>query len=175
MTKKTDENGIIIFNAISKEEDLRLTGYRAIINPPPGDGRCHVCGKHISELTPFGGPGDPLVDDFSGELLVKTFRRSYMYDEEAGKAWEEADKAMEEASGLNDPLPWFIAKYGEEKGKNFYEAKRGRIWGWVNPSWECRDCIVLDDFESDQKLAKRILGDECSVNVQKNAEEVVKR
>jgi len=44
------------------------------INPPPSDGRCECCRRHVSELKPFGGPGDPLVGDFSGALLVKHFR-----------------------------------------------------------------------------------------------------
>ena len=47
---------------------------KIVINPPPSDSRCECCGKHVSELKPFGGPGDPLVGDFNGALLVKTFR-----------------------------------------------------------------------------------------------------
>ena len=45
-----------------------------LINPPPSDERCECCNKHISELKPFGGPGDPLVGDFTGVLLKKNFR-----------------------------------------------------------------------------------------------------
>ena len=44
------------------------------INPPLDDGRCYGCGKHISELRPFGGPGNPLDEDFTGALLVKIYR-----------------------------------------------------------------------------------------------------
>ena len=44
------------------------------INPPPSDNRCNGCGRHIRELKPFGGPGDPLVGDFSGAFLMKHFR-----------------------------------------------------------------------------------------------------
>ena len=44
------------------------------INPPPRDMKCQRCGKHVDELKPFGGPGDPLVGDFTGAKLVKTFR-----------------------------------------------------------------------------------------------------
>jgi hypothetical protein len=31
------------------------------INPPPKEGYCDCCGRHISKLKPFGGPGDPVV------------------------------------------------------------------------------------------------------------------
>ncbi len=44
------------------------------INPPPDDRKCEVCHKHVSELKPFGGKGDPLVGDFKGYILLKTFR-----------------------------------------------------------------------------------------------------
>jgi len=46
------------------------------INPPPMNKRCECCGRHIKDLKPFGGKGDPLVGDFKGALLVKTFRES---------------------------------------------------------------------------------------------------
>ncbi len=143
-----NENGLLSLSAVSQEEDLRPTGHRIILNPPPADGKCYVCGKHISELKPFGGPGDPLVGDFTGELLVKRFRTDYLYyDEEAAEAWKEADKAMKETPGLNDPFPWFIDKYGEEKGEELYEKPYGLFDGTISSSWECRDCIVMDDFK----------------------------
>lgn len=44
------------------------------INPPPRDEKCECCRRHIKDLKPFGGRGDPLVGDFTGALLVKTFR-----------------------------------------------------------------------------------------------------
>lgn len=44
------------------------------INPPPRNGNCECCGKNIKDLKPFGKAGDPLVGDFDGALLVKTFR-----------------------------------------------------------------------------------------------------
>lgn len=137
--------------AVSKEEDLNLRptcGFS--INPPPGDGRCDVCGRHMSELKPFGGPGDPLVGDFSGELLIKRFRLDWPQDEEAEKAWEEAEKARKDP-GSDDTLPWFIAKCGKEKGTKFYWSGQNTI----SASWECRECIVLDDDEYFQKIKQR--------------------
>lgn len=44
------------------------------INPPPRDRCCEVCHKNINDLKAFGGPGDPLVGDFTGAKLVKNFR-----------------------------------------------------------------------------------------------------
>jgi hypothetical protein len=44
------------------------------INPPPEDERCEVCQRHVDDLNPFGGPGDPLVGNFTGAQLVKHYR-----------------------------------------------------------------------------------------------------
>jgi hypothetical protein len=52
-TKIIDNNGIVSFDSISSEEDLKLRP-RISINPPPAKGRCECCGRHISELEPFG-------------------------------------------------------------------------------------------------------------------------
>ena len=84
------------------------------INPPPSDKRCDCCERHTSELTPFGGPGDPLVGDFRGALLVKRYRPAGPYDEEATNAFREDDKRCEE-DGHKDALEWLRAKYGDEK------------------------------------------------------------
>ena len=69
-TKIFDGNGAVSLGSISNEKDLKIKA-RININPTPKDGRCDCCGRHISELTPFGKAGDPLVGDFDGELLVK--------------------------------------------------------------------------------------------------------
>ncbi len=47
------------------------------INPPPTDMCCQICHRHIDELEAFGGLGDPLVGDFTGEKLVKHFREDF--------------------------------------------------------------------------------------------------
>lgn len=147
-----EKNGIVSLSAVSKEEDLRRP-CRFFINAPPDDGRCDVCGRHMSELTPFGGPGDPLVGDFSGELLVKRFRYDWPLDKEAEKAWEEVIRDNPELPELDDPLSWLIDKYGEEKGKwIFYNESMSP---GISKSWECRDCIVLDDDEYFEKLEQK--------------------
>jgi hypothetical protein len=68
-----ENNGIISLGSIATEKDLQL-GNGFYINPPPQDGRCDCCGRHINELSPFGKAGDPLVGDFDGAYLVKRWR-----------------------------------------------------------------------------------------------------
>jgi len=138
MTQGRFGDGVTWLEAVNKEENLSKLG-RIHINPPPPDYRCTCCGRHISELKPFGSPGDPVVGDFSGELLIKTFRPLGPYNEEALKAMEEAQKAL---PGEEDPLPWFISRYGKEKGEKLYWA--AIFCGGADPQWLCRDCIVLD-------------------------------
>ena len=139
----------ISLRAISKEEDLNQPG-GILINPPPRDGRCEVCGRHISELSPFGGSGDPLIGDFSGELLVKRWRTEAPYDEAADRAWKEFRK---EGPEQDDPFPWFFSKYGRETAIKFYWWEQ--LYGSLRPSWECRDCIVLDEDEYFEAIDKR--------------------
>ncbi len=50
---------------------------KILINPPPQDGNCMICKRHVSELEAFGGPGDPCLGDFSGAKLIKMFREYY--------------------------------------------------------------------------------------------------
>jgi hypothetical protein len=110
-----------ISEEFEKEEDYKLTQYsRILINPPPPGGRCEVCGKQ-SELATHWRPNGP-------------------YDEEAEKAWEKWGEAPDE-----DPMPWFVAEYGKEKGKRLCLAGMAHDQGDI--SWECRDCAVLNDEE----------------------------
>jgi hypothetical protein len=52
--------GLISLGSVDSEDDLKpRPGIN--LNAPPADGRCDCCGRHISELKPYGGPGDPLV------------------------------------------------------------------------------------------------------------------
>jgi hypothetical protein len=61
--KNFEDERAVSYDSISFEEDLILPP-KININPPPSDCRCECCGKHISELKPFGKAGDPLVGDF---------------------------------------------------------------------------------------------------------------
>jgi rubredoxin len=94
-----------------------------LINPPPEDRRCEVCGRHVSELKPFGGAGDPLVGDFTGVFLVKKFRSM--------------------APPLTEKqLNHYREKHGDEAADIYLSAMSE-----VSARWECRDCIVLSTEE----------------------------
>jgi hypothetical protein len=139
-----------ILDSISSEQDLNLRP-GIIINPPPDDARCMCCGRHISELKPFGKAGDPLVGDFDGAFLVKKFRSLGPHNEEAVKALENAEKHLAEiARKSEDPLHWRISVYGKEKGEYFYWASQASAYS--SKSWECCDCTVLDEDEYFEKL-----------------------
>jgi hypothetical protein len=115
--------------------------------------RCDCCERHISELTPFGKAGDPLVGDFDGELLVKKFRTMGPYDQKADKAYNRVIKMMEE-EGLAgaDPFELMIKIYGKERGKRYLFAVEA--FSMVGSSWECRDCAILEGDEYFDQLYK---------------------
>jgi hypothetical protein len=79
-----EKNGITSLLGVDGEEDLKLKP-GVNINPPPSNGQCECCRRHLSELKPYGKAGDPLVGDFEGDLLVKTWRHDFPPDEEAEK------------------------------------------------------------------------------------------
>ena len=87
-------NGCFSLGSVENEGDLKpRPGIN--INPPPVEGRCQCCHKHISELKPFGGPGDPLVGDFSGAMLIKIWRAYGPFCEKEESAYKEAQMRFE--------------------------------------------------------------------------------
>jgi len=151
MSEINFENGpSISLGAYCKKREIKeLVRFFA----PPHDGRCKACGKHISQLKPFGGPGDPLDGDFSGELLVMRWRHLCRYDETveaAEKAWQEAEKSVPDQK---DIIPWLISKYGEDEADNIFGLCE--VYAMILPRWECRDCIGLSDEESFEAFDKR--------------------
>ena len=120
-----------------------------IINGPPRDNRCQCCGRHISELKPYGGSGDPLIGDFNGAYLVRFYRPTFPFNEEAEKAVEEAEACCG-VEGGGAVKQWLINKYGKEKTDEIFSAIFAH--STVGKSWECRDCIVLDTDEYFEKF-----------------------
>jgi hypothetical protein len=56
---------------------------------------CDVCGRPTATLRPFGGPGDPLVGDFSGCRLVKMYRWVDAIEQaDVEESWECRDCAV---------------------------------------------------------------------------------
>lgn len=96
---------------------------KIFINPPPIDKKCNCCRRHINDLKPFGKAGNPLVGDFNGALLVKTFRNMCL---------ELFDKELED----------YKKKLTEDQFSCYEQA-----CNTVEASWECRDCIILSDKE----------------------------
>jgi len=103
------------------------------INPPPQDGCCESCGRNVKDLKPFGKAGDPLVGDFDGQLLIKTFRSMAPKDKKLDKEIEKIkdwDKFFKESPKKADKLSIY-----------------SQLISTVSASWECRDCIVLEEEE----------------------------
>jgi hypothetical protein len=119
------------------------------LNPPPRDGRCDCCGRHISELKPFGGPGDPLVGDFTGALLIKKFRWMAPHHEGAEKILREAEECYKD-KGCKDVYEYLEYEYGPVDAEDIESLIF--ISHTVDKSWECRDCAVLDYDEYFKKL-----------------------
>jgi hypothetical protein len=142
---------VFYFDRVMGPEDLKPR--RGInIEPPPSDARCDCCGRHISELTPFGGRGDPMAGDLSGVLLNKMYRRTIQPDEEVLKAWHEAEKRYK-ADGYDNSYEWLKAKYGQEKAHELVELDAA--CSQIGASWECRDCAILYTDEYFEKLRRR--------------------
>jgi rubredoxin len=140
-----EKSNITVLSSISGEDDLKPMP-RMIIDPPPEDGRCECCGGHIRELKPYDNSEYP---KFIGTYLIKTFRRDLPLDKEAERALNEAEANCKEGQS---PRQWLIEKYGEEKGNALNIMGHGS--STVSTSWECRDCIVLDEKEYFEKLWK---------------------
>jgi hypothetical protein len=128
------------------------------INPPPQDRRCECCGRHISELKPFGKAGDPLVGDFEGALLLRNFRT--MIDSEAWSK-EPIEVEFQRLYKLYGDKPEIYDKVMEELAKKF-TPKEVENWEFgnqltstVGASWECRDCFILYGTEFYDKRDKR--------------------
>jgi hypothetical protein len=135
------------FDQVKNEDDLKLKPGQNI-NPPAPDGRCECCGKHISELKPFDVSGDSLVAFSTGKLLRINLRPLGYYDEEAERAWKEADHRYK-VDGYDNPTNWMIDKYGKEKAILMSYANQGYYSS--GESYECRDCYYLDENEYFEK------------------------
>jgi len=109
------------------------------INPPPQDGNCEGCGKNVKDLKPFGKAGDPLVGNFDGAKLVKTYRggcipvtnKKYLeIEKQSWKTFESFEEAV-------------FKEFGKKKGEQLMWQDQSA--NSVGASWECRDCICLDE------------------------------
>jgi hypothetical protein len=146
-------NGCISLESIDGEEDLKPRSGVININPPSEDGRCDCCGRHISELKPFGKAGDPFFGDFEGALLLKNFRPAGPHDDEAEKLYSMWFSDCESREEYVETEKALKRKYGERKVDSI--MIRVEVLGQVRKSWECRDCCVLDSDQYFEKLRER--------------------
>jgi hypothetical protein len=129
---------------VVQPEEARPTGIfhsiEGIFDLMPERHRCDCCGKHVSELIPFGGFGDPLLHDYTGRLLVKRYRP--MFDARKEYAALKEAETNYQKDGMRTPGEWLIKKYGREEAERIVES--GMCDG-ADKSWECRDCMLLSN------------------------------
>jgi len=127
-------NGVTSLGSIDGEKDLEP---RDGINttPPPDEDCCSCCKRPRSELTPF------VEGIFFGKTSRGILPRSRLvqriYGEFFGKCLTEKD--VQEGKGK------LAQKYGEKKAEQIINY--ADFSGCSNSSWECRDCICLDEYD----------------------------
>jgi hypothetical protein len=153
MEKELFETSTCVFLGCinSEEEYLRSLPDIACFDFPPEDDRCMCCGKHISKLKPFGKVGDPLVGNSEGDYLIKRWRKRLgPFDEQVSYAYGEACEICPE-----DTESWLIDQFGEEEAERISSV--ALAFGNPGSSWECRDCVILDDDEYMLKIFRRLM------------------
>ena len=128
--------------SISSEEDLTLRPGLININPPPSDGKCKCCRRHISELKPYGGAGDPIFGDFDGELLVKTWMPMYPPIEDDDRLYEKYFGDCDTEKDYSEAKDVIVRDLGEKEAERIINSTIAS--GTIEAAWLCRDCIVLD-------------------------------
>jgi hypothetical protein len=137
-------------DSIDDEEDIKAKdGINT--NNHHNEMRCDCCRRPLSELTPFGKAGDPLVGDFDGALLVRKFMEDAPHNAVVERIYDEffyncpTDKEFQKAKEK------LAQKYGELQAK--YIINWVHMSGSVGPSRQCRDCICLDWYEFEERHA----------------------
>jgi hypothetical protein len=149
---ETITNGITKCGEGSNNEE-RYQLFPGFSPNPPDDGRCMCCGKRLSELKPFSRIGQHSGMDIEGVLLVKKVRPTAL-------ATKEVDDILE--GFCDDRLTAEDQEKAEERqiellGKEvvddllvYYDSD-----SLLMDSWECLECIGLDDEAYRAMLASR--------------------
>lgn len=111
--------------------------------------RCDCCGRHLDELRPFT-EGDPVTDYFNGKLLARRDRPDAPPTEEVNKIMDEFFGSCITYEDHQKAKEKLIQKYGEEEAENLWTFAFF-LDGLFKPSWECKDCIVLDTHQYFEK------------------------
>jgi hypothetical protein len=149
-----EENGCISLSSIDSEQDLVPRVGVINLNPPPKDGRCECCGRHISELKPFGRARHPIFGDVEGALLVKQWRKLLPSDVKPQNVHGEMVVKGPTGTIFENGKKYLIEKSGDER------AEEIRLYHFsgenkVGASWVCRDCACLDEEEYLERLRQR--------------------
>jgi hypothetical protein len=149
-----DEDGTFSFASIDSERDLLPRVGVVNLNPPPKDGRCECCGRHMSELSPFGKVRHPIFGDLEGALLVKKWRKLQPSDARPQSVHGEMIVKGPTGTLLENGKKYLIERSGDgmaEEIRLYHFSGENR----VGSSWECRDCIDLDEEEYLERLRQR--------------------
>jgi hypothetical protein len=152
MGKQLIEDEIVIsLENIEQEKDLKPREDVANIIPSPQDERCVCCGRHADELEPFGAAGGPLVGDFDGALLVRKYRTFLPPpDIRMLKTYHWMVQNCEPASSFREERTNLAQVFGEKDTGRIIKAMD---YGYESaPSYECRDCAILEREEYFERL-----------------------
>jgi hypothetical protein len=149
-----DEDGKFSLASVDCAFDLARRVGVCNLNPPPMDGRCECCGRHISELRPFGKVRHPIFGEVKGALLIKRWRKLQPHDARPKIVHGEMFVKWPAGTILENGMKYLIEQSGDG------QAKEIRLYHFsgehkVGSSWECRDCIDLDEDDYLEKLRQR--------------------
>jgi hypothetical protein len=147
LRKRIDHDGAMILKSISSEEDLKIKG-RININPPPENGRCECCGKHIRELKPFVDTKHPIFGNIKGAILVKNFRITTDLDHGEENDWKYVKKlkGLRKKQSKTSPDDILMVKSKFTNGRwDIYNASFIESSFYLISSWECVDCLDLSN------------------------------
>jgi hypothetical protein len=155
MEKELFETSTCVFLGCINSEEYYLKSLPDIarFDFPPEDGRCMCCGKYIRKRKPSGKAGNPRVGNSDGDYLIKRWReRLGPFDEQVSYAYGEACERCPEDE---DPKSWLIDQFGQEEAERISSV--ALAFGNPGSSWECRDCVILDDDEYLWKIFCRLM------------------
>jgi hypothetical protein len=129
-------NRVISLKVINGGGNLKPIGDNVKIH----DDCCSICKRPLSELTPFA----------NGALLRGKLRRRAPYNKVFNRIFDEFFSNCSTYRQCQKAGKKLIKKYGEERAN--------QIISWVTLTFklkwclECRDCVSLDDYESDERF-----------------------
>jgi hypothetical protein len=159
MQKSLFEENVITSLGSVDEEGLNNKGGNNT-KPSPNEDCCSCCGRPLSELTPFGKSGYPLKGNYEGQLMLITTRPFVPFYDILETIYYNFTKNCSTDEDFQKAEEKLVRKYGEKKVE-FIKFMIAHICVEPDDSLECRDCIVLDDYEYYDRLADRHQPERC--------------